>query len=117
MSFLFFRIYEHFQNRSMRLGFLCAFVVTFIGLPAFGQYMGTNVFASFDLIEYLGTRIDDAAVAVEDARYQAYLAQTNQLYLSGEEDQLIMLAEEVETEDGKLWSVEQMFKNVFAPTH
>lgn len=113
MSFLFFRIYEHFQTRSVRLGFLCAFVVTFIGLPAFGQYMGTNVFASLDLVEYLGGRIDNAAISLEEAKYQAYLAQTDQLHFQ-EEDQMVMLAEE--EVDEELWDLEQMFHNVFAPT-
>gem|GEM_PF-6689254 len=113
MSFLLLRMYEHIQSRAIRLGALCAFVITFIGLPAMGQYMGTNAFASLDLVSHLGNSIDKAAVSMEEARYQSYLAQTDQLNL--EDDQMVMLAEEVEIEE-ELWDVEQMFKNVFAPT-
>lgn len=111
MSYLFIQAYKHIQRRSVRLGLLCAFVITFMGLPAFGQYAGTNVFASMDLIEILGDRIDEAAVSMQEARYQAYLADTHQLdYM--EEDPLIMLAEELD-EEAILWDIETMFKNVF----
>jgi len=118
MSIFILRAYEHIKNRAVRLGILCAFVVTFIGLPAAGQYLGTNAFADLDLISYLGDSIDEAAVSMEEARYQAYLAKTNQIYALEEEDQMVMLAEEI-TEDESaepLWDVEMMFKNVFAPT-
>lgn len=50
MSFFLIRAYEHIRSRTIRLGLICAFVVTFIGLPAAGQYMGTNVFAGLDRI-------------------------------------------------------------------
>lgn len=57
---------------------------------------------------------------MEEAKYQAYLAKTNQNYVMQEEDQMVMLAEEMpeekETEETPLWDIEVMFKNVFTPT-
>lgn len=116
MPFLLLRLYEHIQNRTIRLGFLCAFVITFIGLPALGQYVGTNIFAALDLVELLGDRIEETAVAMEEARYEAYLVQTEQAELM-QEDPMVMLAEEVSEAhiEEKLWDLETLFKNVFSP--
>ncbi len=101
------------KRRTIRLAYICTFVIIFIGLPAFSQKIGNDNLNKFDLIKLIAKGIDKISIALEETRYQIYLNETNQI--SVEDDQTVILSEESEGKYPLLWELESMFKNVFGP--